>query len=124
MNYKDNNSGEIISFKKYSSLGKSQQIHFKPTTQDLCEGISNLSLTDSQLKRFENLWWLYGNDGKKCTLFNHKLVQGFYEYKENRIESYREGNKNMVKRFGKEYAEKNGVTDECILACEEILLNP
>jgi hypothetical protein len=85
---------------------------------------NEIVLTESQLKRFEKLWWIYGNDGKKCTLFNHKLVQGFYQYKENRIEAYRQGNKNMAERFGKAYAEKNGVTEECIEACLDVLNNP
>lgn len=83
-----------------------------------------LNLTEKQVAAFYKLWWIYGNDGKKCTLFNHKLVQGFYEHRENRIEAYREGNKNMIERRGKEYAEKNGVTEECIKACEDILNNP
>ena len=84
----------------------------------------DLTLTESQVDRFRKLWFVYGNDGKKCTLFNHKLVQGFYESRENRIEAYRQGNKNMVERWGKEYAEKNGVTEECISACLEVLNTP
>jgi len=83
-----------------------------------------LELTESQLKRFEKLWFVYGNSGSKCTLFNHKLVQGFYESRENRIDAYRDGNKNMAERWGKEYAEKNGVTEECIEACLKILNTP
>lgn len=86
--------------------------------------IPKLQLTESQLKRFEKLWFVYGNSGSKCTLFNHKLVQGFIEYNENRIKAYRDGNKNMIKTWGKDYAEKNGITEECIAACEEILSNP
>jgi hypothetical protein len=85
---------------------------------------NKLILNESQLERFKKLWFIYGNDGSKCTLFNHKLVQGFLEYKENRIKSYLQGNKNMVKRFGKEYADKNGVTKECVKECLLILNNP
>lgn len=82
---------------------------------------NEIVLTESQLEKFKKLWWIYGNDGPKSTLFNHKLVQGFYQYKENRIEAYRAGNKNMEENISKAYAERNGVTEECIKACEEIL---
>jgi len=86
--------------------------------------MDNITLTQNQLKRFEKLWFVYGNSGKKSTLFNHKLVQGFYESSENRIEVYRDGNKNMLEKYGQEYVDKNGVTEECIAACLEILNNP
>jgi len=85
---------------------------------------NEITLTESQLKRFSKLWFVFGNNGKKCTLLNHKLVQGFYEYKENRIEAYIDGNKNMADKFGEEYADKNGVTEECIKACQDILDTP
>lgn len=83
-----------------------------------------LQLTESQIERFRKLWWIYGNNGIKCTLFNHKLVQGVYEYGENRINAYRQGNKNMLKRYGQAYVGKNGVTEDCIMDCENILNNP
>ncbi len=81
-------------------------------------------LTESQKKRFEKLWFIFGNDGKKCTLFNHKLVQGFYEYNENRIDDYRDGVKNIIDRYGEEKAKDMVVTEECIAACQEILNTP
>lgn len=83
-----------------------------------------IKLTESQKKRFEKIWFIYGNYGKKCTTLNHKLVQGFYQYGENRIEAYRQGYENMLERHGKEYADVHGVTQECIDACMEILNNP
>ena len=87
---------------------------------------NELTLTEKQLKEFGRIWFIFGNDGPKCTLFNHKLVQGFYQYKENRIKEYRQGNKNMARNpgLGKEYVKRNGVTEECIAACQEILNNP
>jgi hypothetical protein len=81
-------------------------------------------LNEDQLKRFEKLWFIYGNSGKKSTLFNHKLVQGFYESHENRIDIYRDGNKNLEEKYGNDYVLKNGVTEECIAACLEILNTP
>lgn len=86
--------------------------------------MDTINLTEKQKKEFERIWFIFGNGGKKCTLFNHKLVQGFYEYNENRIEAYRDGNKNITEQYGEEYAKNNGVTEECISACEEILNNP
>ena len=83
-----------------------------------------LQLTESQLKRFEKLWFVYGNSGSKSTLFNHKLVQGFLEYKENRIKVYVDGRKIMIKKYGKEEALKMAVTDECVSACVDVLNNP
>lgn len=85
---------------------------------------NEIILTESQRERFIKLWWIYGNSGSKCTLLNHKLVQGFIEYNENRIKAYIQGNKNMTKKYGKGYSLKNGVTKECIAACQEILNNP
>lgn len=82
---------------------------------------NELNLSETQLKMFEKTWWIYGNDGPKCTFLNHKLVQGFYQYQENRIDAYLQGNKNMRKTFGKEYSEKHGVTKECIEECKKIL---
>lgn len=86
--------------------------------------MKKLNLTESQIERFRKLWFIYGNDGPKCTLFNHKLVQGFIESKEDRSENYWQGNTNMAERWGLEYACKNGVTGECILACKNVLNNP
>lgn len=80
-------------------------------------------LTEDQIKAFERVWFIYGNDGRKCTFLNHKLVQGFYEHKENRIQPYTEGYANMVDRHGKEYADKHGITKECVEVCELILSN-
>lgn len=85
---------------------------------------NELELTESQIKRFEKLWFIYGNHGKKSTHLNHKLVQGFYQYRENRIEVYRDGNKNYTDKYGEDYTKEHGVTEECIAACEEILNNP
>lgn len=122
MNYEHKQNGEIITYRSYNRLNYTDKKNYKSTTKDIVENIC--SLTENQKERFKKLWWIYGNDGPKCTLLNHKLVQGFYEYNENRIDAYRDGNKNMAERFGKEYALKNGVTEECISACEEILNNP
>ena len=46
------------------------------------------ALSKKQLECFETIWFIYGNDGPKCTLLNHKLIQGFYEYGEDRRQIY------------------------------------
>jgi hypothetical protein len=83
--------------------------------------LAQLTLTENQIAQFHKLWFIYGNNGPKCTLMNHKLVQGFYESNENRIKFYKEGNGNIAEKYGKEYADKHGVTQECIDACLEVL---
>ena len=80
-----------------------------------------LELTQKQKYDFERIWFIYGNSGPKSTTMNHKLVQGFYQYNENRIEAYKQGMINLVERFGEDYAKKNGMTDECVAECEKIL---
>lgn len=82
-----------------------------------------MNLSEEQLKAFEKLWFIYGNDGRKCTFLNHKLVQGFYEHHEDRRKPYLEGHTNMVERHGKEYADKHAVTQECIDVCTLVLEN-
>jgi len=85
--------------------------------------MKKLNLTEEQKKAFNALWSIYGNGGAKCTLFNHKLVQGFVEWQENRIDAYKEGRKNFIERFGEEKAKEINVTDECIDECLKILNN-
>lgn len=79
--------------------------------------------SEEQMKAFSELWYIYGNNGKKCTLFNHKLIQGFYHYGANRIEVYVEGRTNMIERWGEEKALKDAVTDECVEVAQLVLDN-
>lgn len=85
---------------------------------------NEIILTDKQREAFKKAWFIYGNDGKKCTPLNHKLIQGFYQYGEDRREAYTEAYQNMTERFGKEYADKNALTQECLDVCNKILSNP
>ena len=80
-----------------------------------------ITLTEEQRKALNKLWWIYGNSGKKCTLFNHKLIQGFVEAGEDRRNDYANTNKNIEEKYGKEYAIKNGITDECLEAVKTAL---
>lgn len=82
-----------------------------------------MNLSEEQKKAFEKMWFIYGNDGKKCTHLNHKLIQGFIEHNEDRREAYSEGYNNMVERFGIEYANRHAATKECFEICDLILSN-
>ena len=80
-----------------------------------------MELTNEQIKAFRQVWFIYGNNGKKCTMFNHKLIQGFIEFNEDRRADYRGGYDNMAERFGKQYAKKTAATTECFKICRLIL---
>lgn len=80
-----------------------------------------MELTNEQQKAFEKLWFIYGNDGKKCTPLNHTLIQGFVEYNEDRREFCKDGYKNMIERYGKKEAKARAATDECFEICALIL---
>ena len=45
--------------------------------------------TEEQKECFKKLWFIYGNNGSKCTMLNHKLIQGFIEYDEDRRDDYK-----------------------------------
>ena len=47
-----------------------------------------MNLSQKQKECFEKLWFIYGNNGRKCTMLNHKLIQGFIEYNEDRRDAY------------------------------------
>lgn len=79
-------------------------------------------LTKEKRDALHRIWGIYGNNGKKCTLQNHKLIQGFLHYNEDRREAYVDGNKNMQERYDKEFYEKHKLTDEC-LKCVNLILN-
>lgn len=41
----------------------------------------NIELSADQRKQLEDLWFIYGNGGRKSNLSNHKFIQGLLEYK-------------------------------------------
>lgn len=83
-------------------------------------------LTEKQLTAFKNLWFIYGNHGKKSTLFNHKLVQGFYEAQEDRRDAYNidKLKANIIEKYGEtSIMLKDLPTEECFKVCELVLDN-
>jgi len=40
----------------------------------------NIDINKKQRKKFEDLWFIYGNNGQKHTMSNHKFIQGFLEH--------------------------------------------
>ena len=45
--------------------------------------MKKLILTEYQKEELNNLWFVYGNGGKKSTMKDHKFIQGFLEYGED-----------------------------------------
>ncbi|KKN55713.1 hypothetical protein LCGC14_0579220 [marine sediment metagenome] len=82
-----------------------------------------MNLTNKQRNIFKRIWFIYGNGGRKHTPLNHKLIQGFLEHNEDRMEDYRNGYDNLLKRFNKKIAKEHGVTPECFEVCDLILSN-
>jgi len=75
----------------------------------------NLSL--KQIEQLRKLWFVYGNSGKKETLFNHKYIQGFLEAQEDRKIPYVEG-REVLKQKG---MLSKAITDECIIEIEAVV---
>lgn len=86
---------------------------------------NEIQLTESQRKRFERLWFIYGNGGKHHTMGNHKLIQGFYQYGEDRRMAYtNKASIKRIKKLGEAYWNEWRVTDECLKEVNNILENP
>lgn len=82
-----------------------------------------IELTKEQRKVLDRIWGIYGNNGRKCTLQNHKLIQGFLHYNEDRRAAYIEGNKNMKERYDEDFYERHKLTNECLKCVNFILDN-
>lgn len=83
-----------------------------------------MDLTLGQKDLFESAWFVYGNGGRKSTLLNHKLIQGFVQYGEDRREAYSHAEENMKERYTPEEFErvKNQLpTEECFKFCDLVL---
>lgn len=78
-----------------------------------------VELTENQTEELKKLWFVYGNSGKKSTLFNHKYIQGFLEVGEDRKEPYLNGIENLKGRGLLHEA----ITIECIEKVEKIVYN-
>jgi len=76
-----------------------------------------MKLTELQLNQLNKLWFVYGNSGKKSTMFNHKYIQGFIEVGEDRKIPYLEG----IERLKERGFEKDSITQECIDEVEKIV---
>jgi len=69
-----------------------------------------VKLTAYQKGKLRPLWFIYGNDGIHHTHYNHKYIQGFLEYGEDREEDY--------KIFG---GTQNAITDKCLAEVKAIV---
>lgn len=82
-----------------------------------------MELSANQKKALKEAWFIYGNKGRKSTLLNHKLIQGFLHYNEDRRTIYIKGNKNMKNSLDPEQYSRSKVTDECLKVVNLILDN-
>lgn len=84
-----------------------------------------ITLTHDQRVSLNKLWWIFGNNGKKSTLFNHKLIQGFLESGEDRRNDYADTNKNIEERWlekmGEKFVKERQITQECLDEIEKII---
>lgn len=80
-------------------------------------------LTHEQKSELKRLWFIYGNEGEKSTLFNHKLIQGFVEHSEDRREDYADVNKNLIERYTGTHLNYKDfmITQDCLDAVSKII---
>lgn len=67
-------------------------------------------LSEEQRDKLSDLWFIFGNNGKKCNHGNHKFIQNILEHGEDNREFYKSS-----RIAGYE------VTDECIKEVDNIL---
>jgi hypothetical protein len=61
-----------------------------------------MELTDNQREKLNNLWFIFGNGGKKHSMKDHKFIQGFLEHNKD------------LRNFYKP-------SDECVIEVDKIL---
>ncbi len=44
--------------------------------------IKKIEITNQQYKELNRIWFIYGNDGKKCTPENHIFIRSLIEHAE------------------------------------------
>jgi hypothetical protein len=71
-----------------------------------------MNISPEQKKALEHLWFIFGNYGPKCTMGNHKFIQGILERGEDDREFYRHQGR---------VASVKPLTKECEDAVDEIL---
>lgn len=67
-------------------------------------------ITEAQKAELQKLWFIYGNNGAKSTLGNHRFIQNLIESCEDYRKLYVNGNSVL-----------NKLTSECILAVDKVL---
>lgn len=77
-----------------------------------------VKITEEQKEHLIKLWFIYGNNGKKHTHFNHRYIQNFIEHNEDSEDFY----KNVNKKEGVDWNTMK-LTDECVDAVKLILNN-
>jgi predicted DNA-binding protein len=80
----------------------------------------DIELTEEQYKKLHNLWFVYGNNGKKHTHHNHRYIQNILEHGEDTKDFYLNADKTMTVKAGIRW-ETIAITQECIDKVDEIL---
>lgn len=56
-----------------------------------------MKITKEQEEQLGDLWFVYGNYGKKHSVAGHKFIQGFLEYGEDRRDVPNKPSKELIK---------------------------
>jgi hypothetical protein len=82
--------------------------------------MSEVTINEAQKRALERLWFIYGNRGSKHTDLNHKYIQGFVQYNEDREEALLSADFSAYLATGRNI-DKIKLTQECIDAVKAAL---
>jgi len=82
----------------------------------------HIELSETQRRKLEKIWFVYGNNGKKHTHRNHRFIQNFLESGEDTEKFYRNADTRVDKLKTPKMSE--ALTDECVNAVRQILSEP
>jgi LPS O-antigen subunit length determinant protein (WzzB/FepE family) len=84
--------------------------------------VKKTELTNLQRLRLNQLWHLYGNNGKKHTHHNHRFIQNLIEHNEDTRKFYLNADRTKTNQIGRDWS-KIELTQECIDGVDKILNN-
>jgi len=64
-----------------------------------------MNINKKQRKKLEDLWFVYGNNGEKHTMANHKFIQGFLEHNQD-LRKFYKPSMTLIKKVNKLIMEK------------------
>jgi acetyl esterase/lipase len=78
-----------------------------------------MDISEEQRKKLQKLWFIYGNDGKKHTHYNHRFIQNIIEHNEDTRDAYI--NSARLKTLKPELLPTVVLTQECMDLVDEVL---